>query len=73
MVPESQRRAAHPIPVGWRLSISPERPTIVPDDEIQVTVVATPPPDFRGRQPININAFDDSGFVGGVTLYVEKE
>lgn len=72
-VPEVHRRESHPLPAGWSLILSPERPVLEAEGEMQIKADITPPAGFRGLQPININAFDDSGFVGGITLYVEKE
>lgn len=71
-VPARHDRASHPVPDGWAVVLDPSEPRLAPDAEITVRVTVTPPDTFRGRQPLNVNAFDERGFVGGVTLYVER-
>lgn len=71
-VPKEQTRASHPLPEGWKIEFDPSEPTLAPKDEIEVKVTITPPDSFTGRQPVNVNAFDAFGFVGGVTFQVEK-
>jgi hypothetical protein len=63
----------HPLPVGWRIDISPLAPDLAPDQEIPVQVMVHPPDGFRGSQAININAFAGSNLAGGVTLTVVGE
>lgn len=65
-------RRAHPIPEGWGVQITPTEPVLAPDEEIDVAVVLDPPAGFAGRQQFNINAFDDVGLAGGVTVIVEQ-
>lgn len=59
-------------PPDWAVAFGPEMPTLAHGDEVDVTVTVKPPDTFTGRQAINVNAFDDFGLAGGVTLYVEK-
>jgi hypothetical protein len=70
---ERHRRAGHPLPGGFSVQVAPEAPTLAPGDQTTITVTAEPPAGFTGRQPINVNAFHDVGFAGGVTLTVVKE
>jgi hypothetical protein len=63
--------ARHPLPQGWAVALQPDAPVLAPGEEIDVQVVVTPAAGFSGRQPINVNAFDDIGGVGGVTFIVE--
>jgi hypothetical protein len=60
-----------PLPQGWRVTISPNPFTLEPGAEQIITVTVTAPPDFQGRQAINLTAFDGPTPRGGVTLYVE--
>ena len=64
---------AWPIPEGWRVLVDPERADVAGQGSVDVTVDVTAPDGFRGRQAINVSAFEDSILVGGVTLYVEGE
>ena len=70
-VPSAHDRRNHPVPEGWTVVIVPSEPVLAPADERTISVTINPPPAFVGRQPVNVNAFDRQGFVGGVTLYVE--
>jgi hypothetical protein len=70
-VPAEHSRDRYPVPEGWAVSIEPDRPILHPEEEVNVRVMLEPPAGFRGRQPFNVNAFDEHGFVGGVTLLVE--
>lgn len=69
---ERHRRASHPVPPGFAISITPDAPTLAPGAQVVVQVSATPPGEFSGRQPINLNCFHEGGFAGGVTLTVAK-
>jgi hypothetical protein len=64
-------RAAWPIPAGWHVAIQPREALLQPNETAKVTVHVTAPDGFRGRQALNVNAFDGSTVVGGVTLYAE--
>jgi hypothetical protein len=68
----AHRVKSHPVPADWHVDIQPGEAALDPGQEVKVTVVATPPAGFSGRQAININAFDDTTLVGGVTLYAES-
>jgi hypothetical protein len=64
----------------WSVAIDPAKPTLDPNQEIDVKVSIEPlDPGFSGSKPFNVNAFavrpDVTGpreFVGGVTLVVES-
>lgn len=70
---ERHRRGNHPVPAGWTVAISPETPTLDPGASVPVGVVITPPNGFKGREDFNIDAFDQNGPAGGVTLTVIGE
>jgi hypothetical protein len=66
-------RKRYPMPSGWSADFSPAQPPLQPGDEITVNVSLSPPTQFTGRQPVNINAFTEAGTcAGGVTVYVTK-
>lgn len=67
------RREAHPVPAGFTVQINPSTPTLNPAESALITVTIEPPSGFLGRQAININAFHEQGFAGGVTLACVKE
>ena len=67
------RRALHPVPNGFAVQITPPTPTLNPDESALITVTVEPPTGFLGMQPINVNAFHEQGFAGGVTLTCVKE
>ena len=69
---DRHRRDAHPVPPGFVVQIIPDTPTIAPGVAVVVQVSVTPPAAFVGRQPINVNAFHDGGFAGGVTLVATR-
>jgi hypothetical protein len=70
-VRERHAAAAHPLPPGWTVQLHPEEAVLAPGDDVDVQVLVTPAAGFTGRQAINVNAFDDVGPAGGVTLLVE--
>jgi hypothetical protein len=70
---ERHRRAGHPLPDGFDVQITPPAPTLAPEEAVTITATVEPPAGFQGRQAININAFYDQGFAGGVTVTVVKE
>ena len=59
------------VPEDWTIEIRPQKLSLEPGEQAEVTVDVTAPDDFTGRQAINVNAFDGERLVGGVTLYVE--
>jgi hypothetical protein len=65
------KKGVQPVPAGWQVKIEPPGPSLVPGQSIPITVSATPPPGFVGEQPLNVNAFHQKGFAGGVTLKVK--
>jgi hypothetical protein len=69
---ERHRRGRHPVAEGFDVQVAPATPTLEPGAAVTVTVTVDPPAGFEGRQPINVNAFHDLGFVGGVTLTTVK-
>jgi hypothetical protein len=70
---EPHRQGAHPIPAGFDVQITPSRPRLAAEAATTITVMVEPPQGFVGSQPINVNAFHDHGFAGGVTLTVVEE
>ena len=63
--------SAHPLPPDWHIEISPESASLASGQQMTISVVATPPANWTGKQPINVNAFDEhSEPAGGVTLTV---
>jgi hypothetical protein len=71
-VPALHDRKNYPLPEGWSVELDPPTPQLAPGGEIAITARITPPAGFTGRQPVNVNAFDLQGFVGGITLHVES-
>jgi hypothetical protein len=65
-------RRNYPVPEGWRVEITPERPTLGSGASIPIKVLVTPPSGFVGRRAFNVNGFNDLGLAGGVTLYVDS-
>jgi hypothetical protein len=63
--------AAWPVPAGWRVIVQPERAALAAFETIDVTIDITAPDGFRGRQVINVSAYEETLLVGGVSLYVE--
>jgi hypothetical protein len=63
---------AFPIPPGWSVRIEPQEFVLDAGDTRGVTVTITPPADFRGEKPFNVNAFYGDELLGGVTLIVTK-
>jgi hypothetical protein len=70
---QRHRRGDHPLPTGFVATVNPPSPTLAPNETVAVKVLVTPPASFVGRQIVNVNAFHQSGFAGGVTLEVIKE
>jgi hypothetical protein len=64
--------AKFPVPAGWTVEIIPSRASLLPGEEIDITVNITPPANFTGTMPFNVNALYGSKYAGGVTLYVSK-
>ncbi len=64
-------RAVWPIPAGWQVLIQPREAQLAPNETATITVDIAAPDGYRGRQAVNVDAFDGSDVVGGVTLYVE--
>ena len=67
------RRESHPVPPGFTVEINPLAPALDPGVSLTITVKVDPPAGFIGRQSINVNAFHEQGFAGGVTLTTVKE
>lgn len=63
----------HCLPEGWELEVVPERLVLAPGEHVDVRVNVSAPEGFRGRQAINVNAFDHAVLTGGVTLYAEGD
>lgn len=60
------------VPAGWGIVITPDTVSLMPGAEQTITVDASPPAGFSGQLPLNVNAFADGVFAGGVTLNVTK-
>jgi len=69
---DRHRRANHPVPAGFSIAFNPAAPSLAPGESVLVRVSIEPPPAFAGRQPVNVNAFHEGGYAGGVTLTVTK-
>ncbi len=66
-------RSNYPVPQGWTVVFTPPAVTLLPDEEVGVTVAITPPAGFTGKQAFNVHAVMDHGiYAGGVTVYVTK-
>lgn len=63
----------HRVPEGWGIELAPERLVLAPGEQVDVRVNLSAPEGFRGRQAINVNAFDHAVLTGGVTLYAEGD
>ncbi len=70
---ERHRRKHHPVPAGFTVEISPPAPSLTPGQAVTIEVSVDPPTGFTGAQRLNVNAFHQLGFVGGVSLTVVKE
>jgi hypothetical protein len=66
------RRSDHGVPPDWTVQLTPPEITLGPHQETDVAVVVEAPVGFDGQQRLNVNAFDEVGFVGGVTIVVES-
>ena len=64
--------AAYVIPPAWSVHIEPLEFVLDAGATRDVTVTVTPPADFRGEKPFNVNAFYGNDLLGGVTLIVTK-
>lgn len=68
-------RENYPIPQDWSVEIFDNDFSLNAGESKQVNGQITPPEDFKGKKAFNFNVFTvDKGkkFVGGVTIYVEK-
>lgn len=71
---ERHARGSHPLPDGWRVDLTPDAPSLAPEQVIDVIAAVTPPDGWHGSQAVNVNAFGhEAGLVGGVTLTVLRE
>lgn len=61
------------IPETWAVEIIPNEIILDVNQETTIQVRITPPEDFSGLKPFNINGFCGGKFMGGVTLYVKKQ
>ena len=65
--------ANFPVPPSWEVKLVPQRIQLSPNEAVDVHAMITPPENFVGQKPINVNAILDNGeLAGGVTLYVKK-
>ena len=66
-------RSRYPVPPGWTVAFLPPAVTLIPDQEVQITVEITPAVGFTGQKAFNVHAVKDNGvYAGGVTVYVTK-
>src|SRR5262249_17644610 len=65
------RRTNYPLPSGWSVEFSPAAPVLPGGAEETIAVTVMAPDGFRGRQTVNVHAFNRYGLAGGVTFYVE--
>jgi len=70
-VPAKHDRRNYPVPAGWNVDITPGEASLDADAAVPIRVEITPPAGFVGRKGFNVNGFNDLGFAGGVTLYVD--
>jgi hypothetical protein len=63
-------RGNFPVPAGWTVAVSPQTPSLDPNEELDIGVKITPPAGFAGRKPFNVNALRGDIYAGGVTLVV---
>jgi len=68
-----QAKDAFPIKDGWVVTIAPDRLDLPAEGTAEVTVVITAPyDDFPDKGIFNVNAFEGTRLLGGVTLIAEK-
>jgi hypothetical protein len=70
LLPPVHERGHSLLPDGWRVHLNPSQPELDPDEEITVEVLVEPPPDFVGKQTVNVHARSQGILAGGVTLLV---
>jgi hypothetical protein len=63
---------SHPVPAGWNIAIAPDAPMLAPGEGAEIAVSVDPPAAWTGRQTINVNAFHELGFAGGMTFVVTR-
>jgi NPCBM-associated, NEW3 domain of alpha-galactosidase len=68
----AHKRGQFPVPDGWTVEITPAEPVLAPGEQVEETAVVTPPETFVGSQRINVNAWREQDFAGGVTLIVKQ-
>jgi len=69
----AHRRDAHPLPAGWTVVFSPAAEFVLAGgDHVDITTTINVPGAVPTPRPINVNAFADGDFAGGVTLYVHS-
>ena len=67
------RPASHPAPPGWQFAyLNGHEFSLEPGQEQPVSLKVTAFDGFVGRQVINVNAFDGTTLLGGVTLYAHS-
>jgi hypothetical protein len=67
------RREAHPLPPNWSISLSAGNEFVLgAGEQVEVVVSVTVTEPVPVQRPINVNAFADDVFIGGVTLYVHS-
>jgi hypothetical protein len=71
-VPSKHNRNNYPLPTGWFVEINPSKPELKVNEEIIIDVMVNAPHNYKGIQPLNINAFHKHGYAGGITLYAKN-
>jgi hypothetical protein len=64
-------RNHYPLPAGWSVEFAPAVPVLSGGTEETIAVKVIAPDGFKGKQAVNVHAFNRYGLAGGVTLYVE--
>ncbi len=59
------------LPEAWEVRLEPPALALEPGQKEEVVVEVTAPDGFEGRRGFNVNAFEGTVLLGGVTLYAE--
>jgi hypothetical protein len=71
---ERHAKGSKPLPEDWEVDVTPDSPSLAPDEAINVTVTVGPPDGWTGSKAVNVNSFGQvTGLAGGVTLTVVRE
>lgn len=73
IIQDRNSRKNYPVPSDWSIHYDEASFELDPTVEKNVKVTVTPPDNFRGKQPINFNVFDERNLLtGGVTVIIQK-